>query len=296
MTPEFVKPGATVIDVGINRGDRRAPAAALFGAGSPRLADFERRGSVVVGDVHPAVAEVAGALTPVPGGVGPLTIAMLLKNTRRRGSATRAGQLSADMLQAALTGGIATGKSYCLARFAALGVPTIDADMLARDAVAPGSPGLGRGRRALRPGDPARRTARSIAPRSARIVFADRAARADLEAIVHPDVYRRISEWFAELPPARASRSPTSRCCSRPATSTTSTRVIVAACSAEEQLRRLMARDGLSEADARARLAAQWPIDEKVSARGLRDPDRRRRSPRPTRRSQRVYERLLASR
>jgi methylenetetrahydrofolate dehydrogenase (NADP+)/methenyltetrahydrofolate cyclohydrolase len=56
-------------------------AEQLFGAGAPRLADFDRRGSVVVGDVHPSVAEVAGALTPVPGGVGPLTIAMLLKNT-----------------------------------------------------------------------------------------------------------------------------------------------------------------------------------------------------------------------
>jgi methylenetetrahydrofolate dehydrogenase (NADP+)/methenyltetrahydrofolate cyclohydrolase len=59
----------------------RAEAAAILGESSPRVADFDRRGSVVVGDVHPAVADVAGALTPVPGGVGPLTIAMLLKNT-----------------------------------------------------------------------------------------------------------------------------------------------------------------------------------------------------------------------
>ena len=81
VTPEFVKPGATVIDVGINRVTDRAMAERLFGAGAPRLADFDRRGSIVVGDVHPAVADVAGALTPVPGGVGPLTIAMLLKNT-----------------------------------------------------------------------------------------------------------------------------------------------------------------------------------------------------------------------
>lgn len=81
VTPAFVKPGATVIDVGINRVTDRALAERLFGAGAPRLADFDRRGSVVVGDVHPSVAEVAGALTPVPGGVGPLTIAMLLKNT-----------------------------------------------------------------------------------------------------------------------------------------------------------------------------------------------------------------------
>jgi methylenetetrahydrofolate dehydrogenase (NADP+) / methenyltetrahydrofolate cyclohydrolase len=81
VTRDFVKPGATVIDVGINRITDRAVAATLYPAGAQRLADFDRRGSFVVGDVHPNVAEVAGALTPVPGGVGPLTIAMLLKNT-----------------------------------------------------------------------------------------------------------------------------------------------------------------------------------------------------------------------
>jgi methylenetetrahydrofolate dehydrogenase (NADP+)/methenyltetrahydrofolate cyclohydrolase len=81
VTPDFVKRGATVVDVGINRVSDLATARALFGADSPRLADFDKRGSVIVGDVHPAVAAVAGALTPVPGGVGPLTIAMLLKNT-----------------------------------------------------------------------------------------------------------------------------------------------------------------------------------------------------------------------
>jgi len=81
VTPAFVKPGATVIDVGINRVTDADEARRLFEPGSSRLADFERRGSIVVGDVHPGVAAVAGALTPVPGGVGPLTIAMLLKNT-----------------------------------------------------------------------------------------------------------------------------------------------------------------------------------------------------------------------
>ena len=81
VTPDFVKPGATVVDVGINRVTDAALVRALFPAGSPRMADFERRGSIVVGDVHPRVEEIAGALTPVPGGVGPLTIAMLLKNT-----------------------------------------------------------------------------------------------------------------------------------------------------------------------------------------------------------------------
>jgi methylenetetrahydrofolate dehydrogenase (NADP+)/methenyltetrahydrofolate cyclohydrolase len=81
VTPSFVKPGATVIDVGINRVTDAATVSDLFDSGSPRRADFERRGAVVVGDVHPKVADVAGALTPVPGGVGPLTIAVLLRNT-----------------------------------------------------------------------------------------------------------------------------------------------------------------------------------------------------------------------
>ena len=81
VRPEHVKPGAVVIDVGINRVTDAAEVAALFPPDSPRHADFAKRGSVVVGDVHPAVSEVAGALTPVPGGVGPLTIALLLQNT-----------------------------------------------------------------------------------------------------------------------------------------------------------------------------------------------------------------------
>jgi methylenetetrahydrofolate dehydrogenase (NADP+)/methenyltetrahydrofolate cyclohydrolase len=80
VTREFVKPGATVIDVGITRIADAALVRRLFG-GTPRMVAFEEKGSLVVGDVHPEVAEIAGALTPVPGGVGPLTIAMLLKNT-----------------------------------------------------------------------------------------------------------------------------------------------------------------------------------------------------------------------
>ena len=81
VTRAFVKPGATVVDVGTTAVADAEVVRRLFEPGSPRLADFDRRGSIVVGDVHPGVAEVAGALTPVPGGVGPLTIAMLLKNT-----------------------------------------------------------------------------------------------------------------------------------------------------------------------------------------------------------------------
>jgi methylenetetrahydrofolate dehydrogenase (NADP+)/methenyltetrahydrofolate cyclohydrolase len=81
VTPEFVRPGAAVIDVGTSQVTDPTEIDRLFPSGSKRRETFERRKSLVVGDVHPAVAEVAGALTPVPGGVGPLTIVMLLKNT-----------------------------------------------------------------------------------------------------------------------------------------------------------------------------------------------------------------------
>jgi methylenetetrahydrofolate dehydrogenase (NADP+)/methenyltetrahydrofolate cyclohydrolase len=81
VTQEFVKRGATVVDVGTTRVDDRSLIEQLFPPGSKRRDAFEKRGSLVIGDVHPSVEEIAGALTPVPGGVGPLTIAMLLKNT-----------------------------------------------------------------------------------------------------------------------------------------------------------------------------------------------------------------------
>ena len=83
VTADFVKPGATVIDVGTTPVSDRATIEALFPEGHRRRAAFEKRGSLVLGDVHPSVEDVAGALTPVPGGVGPLTIALLLRNTVR---------------------------------------------------------------------------------------------------------------------------------------------------------------------------------------------------------------------
>jgi methylenetetrahydrofolate dehydrogenase (NADP+)/methenyltetrahydrofolate cyclohydrolase len=91
VTASFVKPGATVVDVGMNRVTDLAVAQSLFPEGHPRLGVFRSKGSVLVGDVHPDVAGVAGALTPVPGGVGPLTIVMLMRNTLRAATA-RAGQ------------------------------------------------------------------------------------------------------------------------------------------------------------------------------------------------------------
>jgi methylenetetrahydrofolate dehydrogenase (NADP+) / methenyltetrahydrofolate cyclohydrolase len=81
VTAACVKPGAVVIDVGMNRVDDPALVHAWFPEGSPRRADFDRKGSLLIGDVHPDVASVAGAITPVPGGVGPLTRAMLMNNT-----------------------------------------------------------------------------------------------------------------------------------------------------------------------------------------------------------------------
>jgi len=90
VKPEFVKPGATVIDVGINSVSDPARVKAYFGEDEKRQKDLQSKGYTLVGDVHPAAIERAGAMTPVPGGIGPLTIAMLMQNTldafkRRRG-------------------------------------------------------------------------------------------------------------------------------------------------------------------------------------------------------------------
>ena len=91
ITRDFVKPGATVVDVGMNKVTDPAEFQRLFAGNAKREETFRSKGSTLAGDVHSEVAEVAGALTPVPGGVGPLTIAMLMYNTvkaakMRRGS------------------------------------------------------------------------------------------------------------------------------------------------------------------------------------------------------------------
>jgi methylenetetrahydrofolate dehydrogenase (NADP+)/methenyltetrahydrofolate cyclohydrolase len=91
ITREFVKPGATVIDVGMNQVTDRTEFERLFIGNVKRAEVFRTKGSVLVGDVHPHVAEVAGAITPVPGGVGPLTIAMLMANTVRAAKLRRRG-------------------------------------------------------------------------------------------------------------------------------------------------------------------------------------------------------------
>jgi dephospho-CoA kinase len=169
------------------------------------------------------------------------------------------------VLHVALTGGIATGKSHCLRRLAALGVPVIDADLLAREALEPGTLGHA---------EVVRRFGTEILTRDGaidraalgRIVFADASARNDLEAIVHPLVYARIMNWFDEL--ERTAPAPAFAVADIPLLYETGhhtgfDRVIVVACSPEQQLARVMARDGLSETAARQRIAAQWPIDQK---------------------------------
>ena len=81
VRPEWVKPGAAVIDVGTNKVTDAAEAAALLRNFPERLEKFHAKGSVLIGDVHPDAVQVAGALSPVPGGVGPMTITMLMSNT-----------------------------------------------------------------------------------------------------------------------------------------------------------------------------------------------------------------------
>src|SRR5438552_6200196 len=81
LTRDFVKPGATVIDVGMNTVTDQDEFQRFFAGNAKREESFRKKGSTLIGDVHPEVAEIAGALTPVPGGVGPLTIAMMMFNT-----------------------------------------------------------------------------------------------------------------------------------------------------------------------------------------------------------------------
>ena len=104
ITRDFVKSGATVIDVGINKIADRAEFEKFFKSNAQREAAFAKNGSTLVGDVHPEVAEVAGALTPVPGGVGPLTIAMLMSNTAKAAKMRR-GNRQAELAGAARNAG-----------------------------------------------------------------------------------------------------------------------------------------------------------------------------------------------
>ncbi len=95
VTPDFIRPGATVIDVGQNVITDAAEAEKIFAGFPEKLETFRTKGSVLVGDVHPSVVNVAGSFTPVPGGVGPLTIAMLMSNTVRAARMRRGAKIAA---------------------------------------------------------------------------------------------------------------------------------------------------------------------------------------------------------
>jgi dephospho-CoA kinase len=165
----------------------------------------------------------------------------------------------------ALTGGIATGKSHVRARFESIGIPTVDADLLARDAVAKGSAGLAAVVRRFGT-DVCDADGTLNRRRVGAIVFHDPEARRDLEKIVHPYVREMTERWFASLDPERVPFAvadiPLLFESQREGDFDT---VIVTACEPETQLSRLMARDGLGEAEARQRIAAQWPLQEKIA-------------------------------
>ena len=157
-------------------------------------------------------------------------------------------------LRVALTGGIATGKSHCLKRFVDNGAPVIDADVVARDVIAPGTPG-----------------ARAVIARFGTLdrkalgdaVFLDAEARADLEAIIHPLVYAAIDDWFLRL------RNAPFGIADIPLLFETHRagdfdRILITSCRPEQQRERLQRR-GLSAAEAEARIASQLPFEEKLN-------------------------------
>ena len=163
----------------------------------------------------------------------------------------------------ALTGGIGTGKSHVRAAFEDLGVPTIDSDLLSRQAIAHGTAGFTAVVERFGAGvlDPDGGLSRQ---KLADVVFGDPEARTALEAIAHPYVHRATDQWFASLDfrkhPFAVADIPLLYEVGR---DNDFDAVIVVAASPVAQLRRVMDR-GLSEADARQRIAAQLPIDEKV--------------------------------
>ena len=168
-------------------------------------------------------------------------------------------------MRVALTGGIATGKSHVRTRFESLGVPTIDADLLARDAVAPGTAGLAAVVRRFGT-DVCEADGTLNRRKVGAIVFHDLQARRDLEQIVHPYVREMTERWFASLDPERVPFAVADiPLLFESGRESDFDAVIVIACEPETQLRRLMARDGLGEAEARQRIAAQWPLEKKLA-------------------------------
>lgn len=167
------------------------------------------------------------------------------------------------MRKIALTGGIATGKTYVGDRLREAGVPMVDADVLSREVVSPGSPALAAIRKRFGP-DAVRRDGTMDRVRVAQIVFKDKRARLDLEAIIHPAVIQAVNEFFAALPKRTPFAVADIPLVYETGRDKDFDAIVVVACPREMQLQRLMERNKLSKEDAERRLAAQLPIDQKV--------------------------------
>jgi dephospho-CoA kinase len=179
--------------------------------------------------------------------------------------------VAARLLRVSLTGGIASGKSHCFRRFASAGVHAIDADLLARDVVRVGTPGLTRvverfGKAVLKADGTLNRSALG------ELVFADPIARRDLEAIIHPTVSRALDAWFSREDETHQHAEPAQTMgwaladvplLFEVGLERHFDRVIVAWCLPAQQLERLMHRDGLSLIEALRRINAQMPLENK---------------------------------
>lgn len=163
----------------------------------------------------------------------------------------------------ALTGGIATGKSYVAGRLREAGVPIVDADLLAREVVLPGTPALSAIRKRFGP-DAVRRDGTMDRIRVAQIIFKDKRARLDLEAIIHPAVIKAINDFFNALPKRTPFAVADIPLVYESGRDKDFDAIIVVSCPREMQLQRLMERNKMSKEDAEKRLAAQLPIDQKV--------------------------------
>jgi dephospho-CoA kinase len=164
----------------------------------------------------------------------------------------------------ALTGGIATGKSYVARRVREAGVPVVDADQLAREAVRAGSGALERIR--SRFGSEVMTSDGELdRPRMAELIFRDEATRRDLESIIHPVVREGIERFFITLPPQTLFAVADIPLLFETGRAGHFEAVIVAACARETQIARVMARDGWTREEAERRLSAQWPIKEKAA-------------------------------
>ena len=169
------------------------------------------------------------------------------------------------MLTIGLTGGIATGKSVVLAHFASLGLPTIDADLLARQAVQPGTETFTQivtrfGTNILR--DDGRIDRTTLGKK----VFVDSAARKTLESIIHPSVYSAIKDWLLEC----ETNGKRAAIAAIPLLFETGhdkefKRILVVSCDPQIQLQRLIARDDITESEAKQRIATQWTTEQKIA-------------------------------